>query len=288
MQLKFKCLESGNENFVSWLKQFKDVDVSNCLLMEIDTKEKKFISKVFTIDKFLVKFSQISFADAGYELSEVLDNDNKKVKNLASRVKCGIFMILSKFVDVANAFNGSEHEMIVSFDENTENENVEYHAQNVLFKSKSLKIRVKMGNISEFKEISDDVFFNKVYVMQKPVTANVTKDILKNIISISGLLSNDSQEEMVFYTKKEDGVLKMFVKDNHSSTDAGYDYYLGDADGDEESEKIIYRNKFIMVTKSIQDDIKLIIGGSNEKLDQKIFIESNDANTKNVISTIQY
>lgn len=292
MQLKFKSLDTGNTNFVSWLKQFKDVDTSNCLLLEVDTEKKMFISKVFTIDKFLVKFSQISFEDAGYKLDCILDNNGKKVKSIDSRVLVGIFMIFSKFVDITDAFNGSEHEMNITFDENTEKETVVLQAQNILFSSKTLKIRAKMGNLSEFNlNLTDDVFFSKVYVMNTPVTVNVSKEVLKNIISVSGLLQTDSsQEEMVFYTKNEDGVLKMYVKDNHGSSDAGYDYYLGDCDGNVEStsEKIIYRNKFIMVTKSIQENIKLTLGGSNEKIDQKIFIETNDQNTKNVISTIQY
>lgn len=292
MQLKFKSLEAGNSNFVTWLKQFKDVDTSNCLLLEVDTAEKKFVTKVFTSDKFLVKFSQITFEDAGYELVGILGNDGKKVKSLNSRIKCGIFMILSKFIDVVNAFDGAEHEVDVTFDENNEKEVVEYQTENMMFKSKSLKIRVKMGNLSEFNDLSDDTFFKAVYVMSTPIEVEVSKEVLKNVISISGLLSSDSQEEMVFYTKKDDdGKLKMYVKDNHSSTDAGYDYFLGECtkdSNDVETEKIIYRNKFIMVTKSIQDNIMLTLGGSNEKSDQKVFITTTDDNTKNVISTIQY
>lgn len=288
MQLKFKRRENDTAGFVTWLKQFKDIDTSNCLLMEIDTASKMFVSKVFTADKFLVKFSQISFEDAGYDLVEILDNNKKKVENLGSRVRCGVFMILSKFVDVAAAFVGTDHEMVVAFDENTENGASQFDAQNVMFTSKSLKIRVKMGNVSEFKVISDDVFFNKIYTMATPISVNVTKEVLKNIISISGLLSTDSQDEMTFYTKKDGSVLKMYVRNGGSSLDGGYDYFIGDAEGEAETEKTVYRNKFIMVTKSVSGDIVLKIGGSNDAFDQKVLIETNDSNTKNVISTVQY
>lgn len=288
MQLKFKRRENDTAGFVTWLKQFKDIDTSNCLLMEIDTASKMFVSKVFTADKFLVKFSQISFEDAGYDLVEILDNNKKKVENLGSRVQCGVFMILSKFVDVAAAFVGTDHEMVVAFDENTENGASQFDAQNVMFTSKSLKIRVKMGNVSEFKVISDDDFFNKIYTMATPISVNVTKEVLKNIISISGLLSTDSQDEMTFYTKKDGSVLKMYVRNGGSSLDGGYDYFIGDAEGEAETEKTVYRNKFIMVTKSVSGDIVLKIGGSNDAFDQKVLIETNDSNTKNVISTVQY
>lgn len=288
MQLKFKRRENDTAGFVTWLKQFKDIDTSNCLLMEIDTASKMFVSKVFTADKFLVKFSQISFEDAGYDLVEILDNNKKKVENLGSRVRCGVFMILSKFVDVAAAFVGTDHEMVVAFDENTENGASQFDAQNVMFTSKSLKIRVKMGNVSEFKVISDDVFFNKIYTMATPISVNVAKEVLKNIISISGLLSTDSQDEMTFYTKKDGSVLKMYVRNGGSSLDGGYDYFIGDAEGEAETEKTVYRNKFIMVTKSVSGDIVLKIGGSNDAFDQKVLIETNDSNTKNVISTVQY
>ena len=288
MQLKFKRRENDTAGFVTWLKQFKDIDTSNCLLMEIDTASKMFVSKVFTADKFLVKFSQISFEDAGYDLVEILDNNKKKVENLGSRVRCGVFMILSKFVDVAAAFVGTDHEMVVAFDENTENGASQFDAQNVMFTSKSLKIRVKMGNVSEFKVISDDVFFNKIYTMATPISVNATKEVLKNIISISGLLSTDSQDEMTFYTKKDGSVLKMYVRNGGSSLDGGYDYFIGDAEGEAETEKTVYRNKFIMVTKSVSGDIVLKIGGSNDAFDQKVLIETNDSNTKNVISTVQY
>ena len=73
MELKFKQINNSTANFVAWLKGFKDIQPN--LLLEVDLVEKAFVAKCFPPEKSIVKYSRITFEDAGYELMFINDND---------------------------------------------------------------------------------------------------------------------------------------------------------------------------------------------------------------------
>ena len=71
MQLVFKNTGS-NTKFVNWLKGFKDI--VNVLLIEVDIPEQKFVAKSFPESRSIVKYDELSFADAGYEIEALTDS----------------------------------------------------------------------------------------------------------------------------------------------------------------------------------------------------------------------
>lgn len=292
MEILFKG-SNQNLELVNWLKQFKDI--SNSLLIEIDVSEEKksFIAKSFTIDNGLIKYSEIPFEKCGLELVSVTDG-KKKFDVSPYRVKVGIFMILSKFIDVISTFSTTDYTMCVEFDKNEEDEEISFEAQSVLFKSKTLKIKVKTGNISEFSQISDEKFFGAISKIDgtdsEIVSVAVTSETLKNLISISSLLSVDSSKDsMEFYTfyDKEADRWKLQVRD---AVGDSYDYYLGDVtdaekDKDYTTSFKVFRNKIIMGTKGSSTELM------NMKLScfspDRILLTTDDEKTMTVIAGIR-
>ena len=276
MKLLFKNT-GPTEEFSNWLKQFKDINPS--ILIEIDTKEQKFISKTYTEDKALVRYSFITFDKCNLKLDSIKDNDNKKVKSLNNRIKAGIFMILPKFITVVDTFSPVDHSIEFLFDEVvTESETHEYHAQGMVFKSKSLKMRVEGCSIQEFQEITDDVFFNKVCLKADPIEINISIENVKNLINISNIFTLDSNRDHMLFYLTEDNMLNVKNDDETVAGRAGsYDYTIGKVDNPEDFNDLqnvklnILRSKFLMAVKNITEDFKLVISTDMTKSNRIIF-----------------
>ena len=167
MELIFKNTEQTT-GLSNWLKSFNEIQSS--LLIECDLKEHSFISKGFTVDHTVVKYGKISFDDAGFELLNITDNDKNTYtldewnKKYNVRIKIGIFMILPKFIKVIDTFSPTDFKLNIEFDVYKNGNEDEFHAKSINFKSKSLKMKVKDCNISEFEQVSDNLFFNKINV----------------------------------------------------------------------------------------------------------------------------
>ena len=114
------------------------IKISSTILIEVDLVENKFISKCFPESRAIVKYSEISFESAGYEVKDILDNDGNSIltnKNTLkaeykkeftgdNRIKVGIYNILNKVIDVALMYSDNiEHTLSVDFDLST---NVKY------------------------------------------------------------------------------------------------------------------------------------------------------------------
>ena len=260
MKLIFKNTGS-TEAFSNWLKQFKDINPS--ILIEIDIAEQKFISKTYTEDKALVRYSFIPFDKCNLKLDSIKDNDNKKVKSLDKRIKAGIFMILPKFITVVDTFALVDH----SIDEVvTESGNHEYHSQAMVFKSKSLKMRVEDCSIQEFDEITDNVFFNKVCLKADPMEINISMENVKNLINISNIFTLDSnRDHMMFYITEDNMLNVKNPEESLAGRSGSYDYTIGKVDNPDDYKNLqdiklnVLRSKFLMAVKNITEDFKLII-----------------------------
>lgn len=280
LKLIFKNTGS-TENFSNWLKQFKDINPS--ILIEIDTENQKFISKTYTEDKALVRYSFIPFDKCNLKLDSIKDNDNKKVKSLDKRIKAGIFMILPKFITVVDTFASVDHFIEFLFDEIvTEAGNHEYHSQAMVFKSKSLKMRVEDCSIQEFDEITDDVFFNKVCQTIDPVEINISTENIKNLINISNIFTLDSyRDHMMFYITEDNMLNVKNPEESLAGRSGSYDYTIGKVDNPEDYNNLhdvklnVLRSKFLMAVKNITEDFKLIISTDMIKANRIIFETSN-------------
>ena len=110
MKLKLD-LKGDITPFSSFLKTFAKVRSS--LLLEIDTNQKAFISKVFSEDRASVLYSAISFEDCNMT---VVSHDGEKELG-KNRIKAGILIQLPKFIKIverlgADHFRGCEKLML--------------------------------------------------------------------------------------------------------------------------------------------------------------------------------
>ena len=260
------------ENFAAWLKKFKEID--NSILIEVDKENKRFLARSFTSDHGLIRRSEITFEDAGFELNKIDDTNMS-----SSIIKTGIFMILDKFISIINTFSSTDYEMVIEFDFNEETS--VYQAVGIGFKSKTLSMHIDCGNLSEFVEIKEDEF-QKLYVAEDPVIGTISEDVVKNLLGIANMLSIDNKNDSIkFYTKKTKYGIKMYAKDSKSNS---YDYLLGNVEGkQEEVDLVVYVSKFIMSTKYSSGEMKLYI---SSKSADRLLIENENEKSKVIIAVV--
>lgn len=305
MQLVLKNTGS-NTKFVNWLKGFKDI--VNILLIEVDIPQQKFIAKSFPESRSIVKYDELSFADAGYEIESLSDNEGKSLltakKTLVAaykdkmtgddRIKVGLYNILNKFIDVETMYaSGVEHTMTIHFDVSN---NVKYaradeactqwQSEKVILQSKSLAMTVKCSTLTEFFVfLKDDTFVNNVAVLEDPVSFTVTPEAIVNLNRISLLFASDKTRSTIkLYTKQDsDGKWGLYAFD---ATNKSYDYLMCYLEGGVsciETEAFVLREFFITAAKSI--DTEMQISMSTVAGSARIIISTADSKT--VVSTQQ-
>lgn len=273
MNLIFK--NSGPiDGFVQWLKNFSTITQS--LLIEVDTNEKKFVSKTFTPDKGLVRYSEISFEQAGL----VLESDQK----LENRLKLGIFLVLQRFIQICELFSGTDFEFIVNYEQSTdEDSSEEFISDSITLKSKSLTMRVDEASVNEFTYLNDDVFNNSIHAVEAPTQITISPEMVKNLIAISGIYAEGAKKDfMIFYSKKKGDGYSIVVRDKLSN----YEYELGEyvpTGKFEEFSATIFREKFLLALKGLSEDLNLIMSSLNPS---RILFDTVSETTKTVISIV--
>ena len=290
MELVFKNTGSTS-GFSNWLKSFKDIQTS--LLIECDLNEEFFVSKGFTTDHTIVKYGKVSFADAGFEVVYIKDNEGTTYsldewnKTNKDRIKIGIFLILPKFIQVVETFSETEYRLSVIFDVYNNGTSEEFHAQSLNFKSKSLKMKVKDCNISEFEQVSDELFFSRINVLTDAMSFEISLDAIKNLTSISSVFLTDNKRDIIkFYTKIDEDTNKYAIYAYDQSNES-YDYLLGyikEGNGVETSLPV-YRSSFLNAINTKLNTNNIIISLSNIT-NNKLRIESNDGTSYTVLSTV--
>lgn len=271
-----------NTEFISWLKNLKEVE--NSLLIEIDFNLGAFVAKTSTKDRDFVLFSQISFDKAGYEPVSVPELQSGK------RVLWGIINILPKVIEIVGMFSNVEHTLTVNFDvlyRDDTNTDFEYTTTDVELKSKNLTMKTYASSYKEFLEISDTMFFDIFYVVDNPSEVTVTPEIIKTVLNVSGVMSQDIKTSALeIYSKDSaDGQKEFHIADG--SGKGSYDYIIGYGSKDKTQNDIqpvsIYRSNFVKATKGCTGDITLIVGTQDA---DRILIDYNNGNTKAVCTVI--
>ena len=93
MEIQFQST-GENSGFENWLKGFKEI--SDSLLIEIDTASQQFVAKVFSNGRDVVKYGKLDFSDAGLEVTGVKDKSQKKI-SLKVRVICNLTYLFHSF-----------------------------------------------------------------------------------------------------------------------------------------------------------------------------------------------
>lgn len=305
MQLILKNTGS-NTKFVNWLKGFKDI--VNILLLEIDVPQQKFIAKSFPESRSIVKYDELSFVDAGYEILSLTDNEDKSLltakKTLVAaykdnmtgddRIKVGLYNILNKFIEVETMYASNiEHTLTVNFDisnnvkyARSEEICAQWQTEKVVLRSKSLAMTVKCSTLTEFFVfLKDDKFTNNIAILDDPVSFNVTPEAVANLNRMSILFASDKSRSIIkLYTKQnEDDKWGLYAFD---ATNMSYDYlmcYLDDDTPCVETEALILREIFITAAKSIDSEMQVELSSISGAA--RIIISTD--NSKTVVATQQ-
>ena len=230
MEIQFQST-GENSGFENWLKGFKEI--SDSLLIEIDTASQQFVAKVFSNGRDVVKYGKLDFSDAGLEVTGVKDKSQKKIsleewnaQNEGKRIFFPILKTLKKFIEVVSLFKGSEnYKLNVKFTESDDTLLV----SKAEFKSLALTMNVGSSELTEFADIitklTDDNFRNKVSAIPNPMTFTVIPDALKTLFVASNIYSNDPKKDILsFQTKKVGDAWALYAVDHSNGI---YNYNLG-------------------------------------------------------------
>lgn len=267
-------------DFTSWLEQFEGDVSDNSVLLEINPAAKCFCAKVFTQDQALVRRGEISFENAGLEV--VIPD------GLTDIVYAGILKIFSKFVAVFKAFaTADEFTMTFNFGPGQDSQGNEMlQTDNVRFRSKSLRMKMKCFLISEFIVISDDKFKNGVWPNPDPVSVTVSSEVIKNILAFSEIFKQTQSTEnlLFFYSKTEDGKRVMYVKDKKNT----FDYLVGDIKTDltdwQDIIVPVMRDKFILCFKTTGMNSAVLTMSVTDPM--KLCVETIGTGTQSVIAKV--
>ncbi|WQJ53585.1 MAG: hypothetical protein [Wendovervirus sonii] len=300
MYLKLKSTGPTN-NFVQWLKGFKDIDPLQSIIIEVDLNELSFIAKCFPDNKSVIKYSTISFEDAGYELAYIKDGAqvdmdwNNCSDETDKRIKIGLYHNLGKVIDVVTMFSETEHEMDINFDLNKAVKYKPDSRGNAIicpeytgiiwsFISKALKMNIHCSQLSElFQKLDDNKFLNGICNIGSPSVYEVKMSTLNNLAKISSALSTDkSKDKIKFYSKLIDGNRAFFAED---ATNGTYDYLIGYYSSGENGDTAttVFKENFINATKGLNvETLELILDTAGAS---RIIINVNNA--KIVIGAIK-
>ena len=206
--------------FSAWLKRFSSIEHS--LLIGIDEANKCFTAKSYNEEKSVVKFSKISFSDAGFVQKKGSDS---------SFIKAGIYNI-PRVIKSLDHFQAGEFSFLIQFEEVLNDEGQkDLAATAFLLKSASLKMKIECTSLNIFKYIPDDLFHSKIAQANPITTFDLPNVTIEKINSLSDL--DKEYKFLEFLTRDK----KVFVR--------GKSFELDIADnGDEKAVISVYKDQF--------------------------------------------
>lgn len=172
--------------FTSYLKKFASID--NTVLFEVDLEKENFVTKSTNEERSIVKYCELSFSEAGFEL---------KTK-ASSRIKIGIYNI-PRLIKIIEQFSGT-FQFIVKYDEiiNTSNQK-EFAGISLLLKNDDLKFNNECTSLNIFKYISDDLYKNTIRKIDEITTFDFSKETIEKVRSLSEL---DKEHKLIDFKNK--------------------------------------------------------------------------------------
>lgn len=290
MHLKL-TLNGSVDPFVNYLKNFAKIRPS--LLIEIDTNVKAFVAKTFSEDRASIRFSAISFDECNVTIAS--HESEKELGN--NRIKTGILIQLPKLIKIVERFGSdvddkgnSNFDIDVDYDVLKNDGTDDFVATSISFSSSSLKMKMDGFRISELKYLPDEVFNNKVFNVQDPVSFEASPAVISSIIKTSDIIKVDPRKDMlVFYVNGKD----VYVKDtNDKKKVPNFVYKIGQLEQNPgyAIQVSIFRDKFIQMMDKTDETFKVILGRrmldeTNYDVDRILF-DSLSTPTKVVISRI--
>lgn len=239
--------------FAAWLKKFSSIEHS--LLIEVNEAEKSFTAKSYNGDKSIVKYSVLSFADAGLTLN--------KESATPRFVKVGIYNI-TRVIKSLDHFMSGEFSFSIQYDEVLEGEEKTHAGLALLLKSASLKMKIGCASLGVFKYIPDDLFKTKIATTQA-ITVFDLPDV--TIEKVNSLCDLDKEYQFLEFLTRDK---KVFVR--------GQSFELDIADnGDDKAVLSIYKDQF---SKVDIENYEVEFGPD------RLIYKSKDSNTITVTSMV--
>lgn len=242
--------------FSDWLKKFIIIDKS--LLIEIDQKNNCFIAKSYNDEKSVVKYSKISFLDAGLTSKKTLTEDKL--------IKLGVYSV-QRLMKSFEHFYSNNFTLSISYDELVDTKT--YVGTAILIKSDLLKVKIDCSPLSIFSYISDELFFNKIAGTEVMSTLELNNIMIEKINSLCELdkdykflewiidknkiyLRGKSFKLEIINTDSPDFILSLYKEQFMKIDSDSYDVIIG-------NEKIVYKSKnndTVVVTSMVVKDEK--------------------------------
>lgn len=254
--IEFKA-GSKAEGLVSWLKRFEIIAPS--VLLEVDTDSMELVAKIYNEERSVVKYSRLSFEDAGLELA-------KKPK-IDQRIKVGIFA-LDRLIKSIGHFMDKEFTITVKFEEVVDGENnKELGGVSILLKNASLKVSNRCASLHIFNYIPDDKFTQGIADTNGAVPFDMTSELIDNIRSLSTL---DKDYKYIKFEARDDG--NIYAKSNM------FEYELASGASDDSRTIELLTDQFLKVDK---ENYECFLGGD------RIVFNSKDSGTSIVTSMVE-
>ena len=252
-----KQIEFTSKNvkpFTSWLKRFASIDTT--LLLEIDENNQKFLAKAYNDERSVVKYSEISFTDAGFSV--------KKKESI--RIKAGIYNI-SRLMKIMDMFLNTEFSCIFNYDEILSGDTKDYAAVSIKLSNKDLKMTVECTSLNIFKYISDELFNKTIGAVDEIISFGLSRDLMNKVNNLS-ILDNENKY-MAFISKNSN----VYVKGK------SFELLVNEGTNGPEDVKLdISKEQF----EKLDDESYLILMG-----DDRLVFKSADSITTTVISMVE-
>lgn len=186
MEKTIEFIVKDSKPFTTYLKKFDSID--NTVLFEADLSKLSFITKSSNEERSAVKFGEISFQEAKFEIQS-------KEK---CRIKIGIYNI-SRLIKIIDQFQG-EFKFIIKYDEIISDKKKDYAAVSILLKNKDLKFSNECTSLNIFNYISDELWNNTIKKIDEIISFEFSKENIEKVRALSEL---DKEYKLIEFNNKE-------------------------------------------------------------------------------------
>lgn len=300
MHLKLN-LNGSVEPLSKFLKNFEKIKPS--LLLEIDTINRAFIAKTFSVDRGSVRYSAIPFDKCNISVAEHVGAEELG----ENRIRAAIFMELPKFIRVLNRFaleldEQKNPNFTITFDydkmevdEGKNGINTIFATTCTTFVSKSLKMKINGYRVKELRYLSDEKFFKGVFSVEDPVSLELPAQTIASIINTSDIMKIDpSKDALMFYVDETNVYVRDYERcdENGVATPPNFEYNIGTVPATTYPiSATINRERFIQMLGKTDENFKIILGRRVNKVTgnyevDRILFESMDSPARVAISII--
>ena len=160
-----------------------------------------------------------------------------------------------------------------------------YVSSGVGFSSKALSMKFDGFKLTEFRYMTDDVFFNTVFSVSDAICFELSPELIDNTVKTSDIIKRNPKEDLLFISVKDSQV---FVHDVTKQSLSNFNYNLCSLSekSDVELSVPIRRDTFIRMFSKTEETFKISLGKSVKGVLDRVVFDSLNSPTKIVISAV--